>query len=175
MGVVRSERRAVRASEDVVAVRQAVRECAVTAGFSLVDQTKLVTAASELARNTIVYGGGGTVELQELNGPRRGIRLVFEDAGPGIRDVDAVLKDGYSTGGGLGLGLGGAKRLSNEFEITSRPGEGTRVSITATANVPARRFAIEDSSHAGRCDERRRARGPALGAGESDTAVWRCS
>ena len=131
MAVVRrSERRSVRATEDVVAVRQTVREWAVAVGFSLVDQTKIVTAASELARNTIVYGGGGTVELQELNGPRRGIRLVFEDAGPGIADVDAVLKDGYSTGGGLGLGLGGAKRLSNEFEITSRPGEGTRVSIT---------------------------------------------
>ena len=131
MAVVRrSERRSVRATEDVVVVRQTVREWAVAVGFSLVDQTKIVTAASELARNTIVYGGGGTVELQELNGPRRGIRLVFEDAGPGIADVDAVLKDGYSTGGGLGLGLGGAKRLSNEFEITSRPGEGTRVSIT---------------------------------------------
>ena len=126
----RSERRTVRATEDVVAVRQAVREWAVAVGFSLVDQTKLVTAASELARNTIVHGGGGTVELQELNGPRRGIRLVFEDTGPGIADVDVVMKDGYSTRGGLGLGLGGAKRLSNEFEISSRPGEGTRVSIT---------------------------------------------
>jgi serine/threonine-protein kinase RsbT len=130
MAIVRSDRRAVRVPQDVVAVRQVVREWAVAVGFSLVDQTKLVTAASELARNTIIYGGGGTVELQELNGPRRGIRLVFEDSGPGIKDMDAVLKDGYSTGGGLGLGLGGAKRLSNEFEISSRPGEGTRVSIT---------------------------------------------
>ena len=130
MAVVRSERRAVRASEDVVAVRQVVREWALAVGFSLVDQTKLVTAASELARNTLIHGGGGMVELQEVNGPGRGIRLVFEDAGPGILDIDVALKDGYSTGGGLGLGLGGAKRLSNEFEITSRPGAGTRVSIT---------------------------------------------
>ena len=130
MAVARSERRPVRASEDVVAVRQAVREWAIGVGFSLVEQTKLVTAASELARNTVVHGGGGTVELQELNGPRRGIRLIFEDSGPGILDVDVVLKDGYSTRGGLGLGLGGAKRLSNEFHISSEPGVGTRVMIT---------------------------------------------
>ena len=130
MGIVRSERRPIREAHDVVSTRQAVREWAVAVGFSLVDQTKIVTAASELARNTLIYGGGGTVELQELNGPRRGIRLVFEDAGPGISDIDAVMKDGYTTGGGLGLGLGGAKRLSNEFEISSQPGAGTRVSIT---------------------------------------------
>jgi len=130
MAVARSERRPVRASEDVVAVRQAVREWAIGVGFSLVEQTKLVTAASELARNTVVHGGGGTVELQELNGPRRGIRLIFEDTGPGISDVDVVLKDGYSTRGGLGLGLGGAKRLSNEFNISSESGVGTRVMIT---------------------------------------------
>ena len=113
-----------------MAVRQVVREWALVVGFSLVEQTKLVTAASELARNTVVHGGGGTVELQEVNGPRRGIRLVFEDAGPGIKDIDAALKDGYSTRGGLGLGLGGAKRLSNEFQIFSEPGAGTRVTIT---------------------------------------------
>jgi serine/threonine-protein kinase RsbT len=131
MSLDRTERRAIRATDDVVAVRQAVREWAVSVGFSLVDQTKIVTAASELARNTVVYGGGGTVELQQLNdGPRSGVRLVFSDRGPGIRDVDVVMKDGYSTGGGLGLGLGGTKRLSNEFEISSTPGEGTRVSIT---------------------------------------------
>ena len=131
MAVVRSERRAIRATDDVVAIRQAVREWAVAAGFSLVDQTKIVTAASEIARNTVIYGGGGTVELQQLNdGPRSGVRLVFVDQGPGIKDVDVVMKDGYSTGGGLGLGLGGAKRLSTEFEITSSPGAGTRVSIT---------------------------------------------
>ena len=91
MAVSRSDRRAVRATEDVVAVRQVVREWAIAVGFSLVEQTKLVTAASELARNTVVHGGGGTVELQELNGPRRGIRLIFEDTGPGILDVDVVL------------------------------------------------------------------------------------
>jgi serine/threonine-protein kinase RsbT len=131
MAVVRTELRSIQATQDVVAVRQAVREWAIKAGFSLVDQTKIVTAASELARNTVIYGGGGTFELQELNdGPRRGLRVVFADQGPGIRDVDAVMKDGYSTGGGLGLGLGGAKRLSNEFEISSSPGAGTRVSIT---------------------------------------------
>jgi serine/threonine-protein kinase RsbT len=130
MPVARSETRQVRGSEDVVVVRQLVREWAVSVGFSLVEQTKVVTAASELARNTVVYGGGGTVELQELNGPRRGLRLVFADRGPGIADIDVVLKDGFTTGGGLGLGLGGAKRLSDEFEIVSRLGEGTRVSIT---------------------------------------------
>jgi serine/threonine-protein kinase RsbT len=131
MAVVRTERRPIRGTDDVVAVRQAVREWALGVGFSLVDQTKIVTAASELARNTVVYGGGGTLDLQQLNdGPRSGRRLIFTDQGPGIRDIDAVMKDGYSTGGGLGLGLGGAKRLSNEFEISSNPGAGTRVSIT---------------------------------------------
>jgi serine/threonine-protein kinase RsbT len=131
MAVVRAETRAVRGTDDVVAVRQAVREWAIRAGFSLVDQTKIVTAASEIARNTVVYGGGGTLELQQLNdGARSGVRLVFTDQGPGIRDIDAVMKDGYTTGGGLGLGLGGAKRLSNEFEISSTPGAGTRVSLT---------------------------------------------
>ena len=131
MAVVRNETREVRRAEDVVAVRQAVREWAVAAGFSLVDQTKIVTAASELARNAVTYGGGGVVRLEALNdGPKRGLRLVFEDNGPGIADIDAALRDGFTTGNGLGLGLGGAKRLSNEFEIASRPGEGTRVAIT---------------------------------------------
>jgi serine/threonine-protein kinase RsbT len=131
MAVVRAETRAVRGTDDVVAVRQAVREWAIRAGFSLVDQTKIVTAASEIARNTVVYGGGGTLELQQLNdGARSGVRLVFTDQGPGIKDIDAVMKDGYTTGGGLGLGLGGAKRLSSEFEISSTPGAGTRVSLT---------------------------------------------
>ncbi len=112
-------------------VRQLVRAHAIKLGFSLVDQTKIVTAASELARNTVDYGGGGTVRVQALaEGPRVGLRLTFEDKGPGIEDLALVLKDGYTTGGGLGLGLGGAKRLSNEFDIVSRPGEGTRVSIT---------------------------------------------
>jgi serine/threonine-protein kinase RsbT len=131
MAVLRDETRLIRSSEDVVAVRQMVRECAVSLGFSLVDQTKIVTAASELARNTVLHGGGGSLRLEALNdGNRRGVRLTFEDRGPGIADIEQALKDGYSTGGGLGLGLGGAKRLSNEFTIASRPGEGTRISIT---------------------------------------------
>jgi serine/threonine-protein kinase RsbT len=130
MGAARTETLPVRSAEDIVLVRQAVRAWAARLGFGLVDQTKLVTAASELARNTLDYGGGGTAVLEEVEGPRRGLRLTFEDQGPGIPDVEAALRDGYTTGGGLGLGLGGAKRLSNEFEIASRPGEGTRVRIT---------------------------------------------
>jgi serine/threonine-protein kinase RsbT len=129
--VTAGETRAVRSSEDVVLVRQMVRALAIRLGFSLVDQTKIVTAASELARNTVDYGGGGTVRLQTVSGGQRvGLRLTFEDKGPGIEDIDLVMKDGYSTGGGLGLGLGGARRLSSEFDIVSKPGEGTRVSIT---------------------------------------------
>jgi serine/threonine-protein kinase RsbT len=125
------ETRSVRSPEDVVLVRQAVRALAIKLGFSLVEQTKIVTAASELARNTVDYGGGGFVRLQTLaDGRRVGLRLTFEDKGPGIENLELVMKDGYTSGGGLGLGLGGAKRLSNEFEIVSRPGEGTRVSIT---------------------------------------------
>lgn len=111
-------------------MRQIARERAVAQGFSLVDQTKLVTAASELARNTLEYGGGGEVSVETLNdGMRRGVRLTFNDRGPGIENVELALKDGYTTGSGLGLGLSGAKRLSNEFEIHSKPGEGTRVMI----------------------------------------------
>jgi serine/threonine-protein kinase RsbT len=121
----------MRAPEDIVRMRQAVREQAAAIGFSLVDQTKLVTAASELARNTMVYGGGGEVLVQPLaEGLRRGLRLTFSDSGPGIADIALAMKDGYTTGGGLGLGLGGAKRLSSEFSIDSAPGKGTRVSIT---------------------------------------------
>jgi serine/threonine-protein kinase RsbT len=121
----------LRKTEDIVRMRQTVREHAIAQGFSLVDQTKVVTAASELARNTIEYGGGGEVELLELtNGTRKGLRLTFSDQGPGISDIALALKDGYTSGHGLGLGLGGAKRLSNEFSIDSRPGEGTRVTIT---------------------------------------------
>jgi serine/threonine-protein kinase RsbT len=124
------ETRPLRSSEDIVIVRQLVRALATKLGFSLVDQTKIVTAASELARNTVDYGGGGTVRLETVtDGRRQGLRLTFEDKGPGIEDVALALKDGYTSGGGLGLGLGGARRLSNEFEIVSRPGEGTRVSI----------------------------------------------
>ena len=131
MAVVRDDTRALRTDDDVVRVRQVVREWAVGTGLSLVDQTKIVTAASELARNALLHGGGGTVRLQALNdGPKRGLRLVFEDEGPGIADVDQALRDGFSTGSGLGLGLGGAKRLVNEFEIASRPGQGTRVTVT---------------------------------------------
>lgn len=112
-------------------VRQTTRDRAVSVGFSLVDQTKIVTAASELARNTLVHGGGGEVTIEVLNdGARKGVRLVFSDRGPGIPDIDLALKDGYTTGSGLGLGLSGARRLSNEFKIDSRPGQGTRVAIT---------------------------------------------
>ena len=121
---------AIRTSNDVVRVRQEVRTRAVAAGFGLVDQTKIVTAASELARNTLDYGGGGTCTIELLQiGKRRGVRLTFEDQGPGIPDLELALKDGYTTGGGLGLGLSGARRLSNEFEIHSVVGQGTRISI----------------------------------------------
>lgn len=117
--------------EDIVRARQNVRAWAVELGFSLVDQTKIVTAASELARNTIDYGGGGETRLQMLSdGLRKGLRITFEDQGPGIVDVELALRDGYTTGGGLGLGLSGARRLSNEFEIQTAPGEGTRITIT---------------------------------------------
>ncbi len=130
MAVVRSDTRPIRSADDVVGVRQQVRQWAVDLKFSLVDQTKLVTAASELARNTLDHGGGGSVRLEALNdGHRRGLRLTFEDKGAGIEDVALALQDGYTTGSGLGLGLGGAKRLANEFEVVSRPGEGTRVTI----------------------------------------------
>jgi serine/threonine-protein kinase RsbT len=130
--VVHSEERPVRSSEDVVLARQAVRRRAVEQGFSLVDQTKLVTAASELARNTLEYGGGGVMQIDVLHdgSGRRGVRLTFVDQGPGIPDIAQAMKDGFTSGGGLGLGLGGAKRLSNEFEIESQPGVGTRVAIT---------------------------------------------
>ena len=120
----------LRSSDDVVRVRQAVRTRAVAAGFSLVDQTKIVTAASEIGRNTVDYGGGGTLRIEVLrDGPRRGVRLTFADKGPGIADMAQALKDGYSTGGGLGLGLSGAKRLSNEFDIKSTAGQGTTVTL----------------------------------------------
>jgi serine/threonine-protein kinase RsbT len=127
----RSESLPLLKSGDIVIVRQRVRALAVEQGFRLVDQTKIMTAASELARNTIVHGGGGSVVLEPLaRGIRRGVRLTFEDHGPGIPDLQLGMKDGYSTRGGLGLGLGGARRLSSEFEIASKPGEGTRVEIT---------------------------------------------
>ena len=131
MTVEGNEALPIHSSKDVVRVRQVARERAIEAGFSLVDQTKIVTAASELARNTLEHGGGGTAHVLYLvDGVRRGVRLVFEDKGPGIPDVQVALKDGYTTGNGLGLGLSGARRLSNEFSIESKPGEGTRVAIT---------------------------------------------
>ncbi|HEV7708769.1 MAG TPA: ATP-binding protein [Asanoa sp.] len=116
--------------QDVVRVRQLVRTVAVAAKLSLVDQTKLVTAASELARNTLVYGGGGGAEVTVVDGGRRkGIRIVFTDDGPGIADLDLALTDGYTTGGGLGLGLSGARRLVDEFDIDTAAGRGTRITV----------------------------------------------
>lgn len=121
----------VRTEQDVVSVRQVVRQWSEQIRLSLVDQTKLVTAASELARNTLIYGGGGDMRMEALSRDGRvGLRLVFEDKGPGIPDVEMALKDGFTTGSGLGLGLGGAKRLVNDFEIYSKPGVGTRIAIT---------------------------------------------
>ncbi|HAA29685.1 MAG TPA: anti-sigma regulatory factor [Cyanobacteria bacterium UBA8553] len=121
----------IQSSADIVLVRQSVRQLAVELGFSLVDQTKIVTAASELARNTLDYGGGGTVKLEALQEEiHRGLRLTFEDQGPGIADIDLALSDGYPTGQGLGMGLGGTKRLVNEFNIVSQVGQGTCVTIT---------------------------------------------
>ena len=120
-----------RNSNDIVSIRQAVRAWSVELGFGLVDQTKIITAASELARNTVDYGGGGTLLMEALQeGLKRGLRLTFEDKGPGIPDIARALQDGYTSGHGLGLGLSGSKRLVNEFEIFSQVGEGTRVVIT---------------------------------------------
>ena len=131
MQVTRSETLPIRSSGDVVAVRQLVRSWAVAQGLSLVDQTKIVTAASELARNTLEYGGGGTVRLEALQEhARRGLRLTFEDQGPGIADIAMALTDGYTTGNGMGLGLSGSRRLVNEFDLWSMPGQGTRVTVT---------------------------------------------
>lgn len=130
MPTTKSERLEIRQSDDVVRVRQLTRTFAVEIGLSLVDQTKIVTASSELARNTLDYGGGGEVTVETLEqGGRRGLRLKFEDKGPGIADIEQALRDGFTSGKGMGLGLGGAKRLCNEFSIDSRPGEGTRVMI----------------------------------------------
>jgi serine/threonine-protein kinase RsbT len=126
-----TERMEVTSDQDVVRVRQLVRTVAVSVKLSLVDQTKLVTAASELARNTLVYGGGGTVEVDRVeNGRRPGIRIVFTDQGPGIPDVDLALTDGYTTGAGLGLGLSGARRLVDEFDIKTGAGQGTSITVT---------------------------------------------
>jgi serine/threonine-protein kinase RsbT len=136
MRIAKTETISVRSSAEVVGVRHLVRKLAVELGLSLVEQTKVVTAASELARNMIDYGGGGTMTAETLDeGIRRGLRLTFEDRGPGIPDIAAALRDGFTTGSGMGLGLGGAKRLSNEFEIKTAPGEGTRVTIVRWKGV----------------------------------------
>ncbi|KAF1036504.1 MAG: Serine/threonine-protein kinase RsbT [Herbaspirillum frisingense] len=121
---------ALQSDEDVVRLRKLIRDHLVRMGFSLVEQTKMVTAASELARNTLRYGGGGEARASEMhNGSKRGIRLVFADQGPGIANIELALTDGYTTGGGLGLGLSGAKRLADEFDINTAPGAGTQVTI----------------------------------------------
>ena len=130
MTLLRSDQRAIQTAEDVVAVRQAVRQRAVELGFNLVDQTKIVTASSELARNTLEHGGGGEARLEALQeGNRRGVRLTFVYQGPGIADLETALKDGFTTGNGMGLGLSGSRRLVNDFEIQSEVGKGTRVMI----------------------------------------------
>lgn len=136
MAVLGDEVAPIQSSSDIVKIRQLVREWVVKLGFSLVDQTKLVTAASELARNTLDHGGGGQVRVEALNSEsRRGVRVTFSDQGPGIEDVEQAMKDGYTTGSGMGLGLGGAKRLVNDFVIDSEPGQGTKVTIVRWRNV----------------------------------------
>ncbi len=134
--VLSTEQIKIAQSEDIVLARQAVRQKAVSIGLNIVDQTKIVTATSELARNTLDYGGGGAMILQMVeNGRKKGIRLSFEDQGPGIPDIALALKDGYTSGHGMGLGLSGAKRLSDEFEIESTAGQGTRVTIIRWKSV----------------------------------------
>ncbi|TWH14843.1 MULTISPECIES: anti-sigma regulatory factor [Pseudoxanthomonas] len=124
----------IRTEQDVVLARQAARQAAVACGLRLVDQTKLVTAASELARNAVVYGGGGTMHWRVVeDGMRRGLRLEFVDQGPGIADIEQALTDGWTSGAGMGLGLSGSRRLVDAFELDSAPGRGTRVAITKWA------------------------------------------
>jgi serine/threonine-protein kinase RsbT len=131
MTVSKTDSLPILSSTDIVLIRQEVRKWSGELGFSLVDQTKMITAASELARNSLDYGGGGVVVLEVVHdGAKRGLRLTFEDKGPGIPDIERALTDGFTSGKGMGLGLGGAKRLVNTFEIASRVGEGTRVTIT---------------------------------------------
>jgi serine/threonine-protein kinase RsbT len=130
MTVIKHNQLPLRTSNDVVLARQAVRQWAIELRFTLVDQTKLVTAASELARNTLDHGKGGEMKIESLNhGSRAGLRLTFADQGPGIADVEQALKDGFTTGGGMGLGLGGSKRLVNEFSIQSQVGKGTEITV----------------------------------------------
>ncbi len=129
--ILKSESFAVTSEQQVVTIRQATRRLAVEIKLSLVDQTKIITAASELARNLLIYGGGGEVIMEMLaEGMRKGLRIQFIDHGPGIPDIELALRDGYTSGNGMGLGLGGAKRLVNEFNIQSKPGEGTHITIT---------------------------------------------
>ena len=131
MEVLKSETLTVRTSEDVVTVRTSVRKLAAELRFGIVDQTKIVTAASEIARNTIDHGHGGNLRMDVLNnGPKKGLRLIFADQGPGIRDLEQAMKDGFTSGGGMGLGLGGTRRLMDEFNIASKLNEGTTVTIT---------------------------------------------
>ena len=130
MQVIKADVVPIRNESDIVQARQIVRKWATEQTFAIVDQTKIITAASELARNTLVYGRGGTMRLEALvDGVRKGLRLTFEDQGPGIANLEQALTDGFTTGGGLGLGLSGAKRLSNDFHIESSPGQGTLVMI----------------------------------------------
>ena len=131
MAATSAERHPIRSEQDVVRARQVVRQAAIECGFSLVEQTKIVTAASELARNTLVHGHGGEMLLELLHqSPARGVRLTFSDEGPGIADIELALTEGYTTGSGLGLGLSGARKLMTDFDIESEPGRGTRVTVT---------------------------------------------
>lgn len=120
----------IRSNDDIIRVRRAARDFLEERKFSLIDQTKMITAASELARNILLYAGEGSVEIEGIEeGGRVGVKMTFRDQGPGISDIEQAMHDGFTTGNGLGLGLGGSKRLVNEFEIESTPGKGTRVSI----------------------------------------------
>ncbi|MBT9329568.1 anti-sigma regulatory factor [Paracidobacterium acidisoli] len=131
MEVLKSDSLPIRTSEDMVSVRTSVRKFATELRFGIVDQTKIVTAASEIARNTLDYGRGGDLRMEALsNGTKRGLRLIFTDRGPGIRDIERALTDGFTSGNGMGLGLGGTRRLMDEFEIASKVNEGTTVTIT---------------------------------------------
>lgn len=131
MSVIKSDVLPLRSEQDIVLARQAVRKLTQELTFSIVDQTKFVTAASELARNTLIYGGGGNLHWEIiLDGGRKGLKLSFKDEGPGIPDIKQAMTDGWTSGNGLGMGLSGSKRLVNDFEIESSPGKGTRVTIT---------------------------------------------
>ena len=132
MQLLKIERFPIRCQNDIVIVRQRVRTWTIEIGFGIIDQTKVVTAASELARNTLDYGGGGDMEMVSLKNDmnRSGIRLTFEDKGPGIPNIELALTDGYTTGGGLGMGLSGSRRLMNDFQLESEPGKGTRIVVT---------------------------------------------